>query len=67
MSRDGILPPGVEHSDPHFWPPDEALCTCEHSQEDHDDPGGSCGAHDEHSDDPHALCPCQGFEPPGAY
>lgn len=68
MSRDGYLPPGVEYNDiPGFADDDDPPCACDHGQSDHDGPGGSCQATDEHADDPDAVCPCQGFEPPGAY
>lgn len=29
MSRDGSLPPGVEHDDPHFNPPECQICGSE--------------------------------------
>ena len=53
MSRDGVLPPGVEHSDPHFFDDTDLVCQCEHS-------------YDEHATDGICLdpdCTCSMFEP----
>lgn len=54
MSRDGYLPPGVEHSDPHFHEDDPAPCVCGHGLDEHDKAQGLCEAED---------CLCLMYEP----